>query len=253
MRRRDRVCRSPPTRASPTPTRRGAAVTLGACDLATVKLAKVGGLARGARDRRARSPSTSRAPSTARSGSPPPPTRPRRCARPATPGVAHGLATQRLFAETIAAVGCELRDGVLHLPDGPGLGVELDELPCSVSGSLSRAEPDDARLPGRSVRTVDPTNRNTALASALVEELARCGVRRAVALPRLALDPARARALARAGDRGHASSSTSAGPASSRSAPPRRPAPRSRSSAPRARRPPTSTPRSARPTRRRCR
>ena len=43
------------------------------------------------------------------------------------PGVAHGLATQRLFAETIAARECTLRDGQLHLPDGPGLGVELDE------------------------------------------------------------------------------------------------------------------------------
>ncbi len=41
--------------------------------------------------------------------------------------LAHGLATQRLFASTIAAVECELRDGMLHLPTGPGLGVEIDE------------------------------------------------------------------------------------------------------------------------------
>jgi L-Ala-D/L-Glu epimerase / N-acetyl-D-glutamate racemase len=41
--------------------------------------------------------------------------------------LAHGLATQRLFAETIASVECELRDGMLHLPPGPGLGVEVDE------------------------------------------------------------------------------------------------------------------------------
>jgi L-alanine-DL-glutamate epimerase-like enolase superfamily enzyme len=41
--------------------------------------------------------------------------------------LAHGLATQRLFAETIATVECELRDGLLHLPRGPGLGVEIDE------------------------------------------------------------------------------------------------------------------------------
>jgi o-succinylbenzoate synthase len=40
---------------------------------------------------------------------------------------AHGLATQRLFASTIASVECELRDGMLHLPDGAGLGVEIDE------------------------------------------------------------------------------------------------------------------------------
>ena len=41
--------------------------------------------------------------------------------------LAHGLATQRLFASTIAAVECELRDGMLHLPPGRGLGVEIDE------------------------------------------------------------------------------------------------------------------------------
>jgi o-succinylbenzoate synthase len=41
--------------------------------------------------------------------------------------LAHGLATPRLFAETIAAVECELRDGMLHLPPGPGLGVEINE------------------------------------------------------------------------------------------------------------------------------
>jgi L-Ala-D/L-Glu epimerase len=43
------------------------------------------------------------------------------------PGIAHGLATQRLFAESVALRECELRDGLLHLPEGPGLGVELDE------------------------------------------------------------------------------------------------------------------------------
>jgi len=43
------------------------------------------------------------------------------------PGIAHGLATQRLFAETIATRECELLDGELHLPERPGLGVELDE------------------------------------------------------------------------------------------------------------------------------
>jgi len=41
--------------------------------------------------------------------------------------LAHGLATQRLFASTIASVECEIRDGMLHLPPGPGLGVEIDE------------------------------------------------------------------------------------------------------------------------------
>jgi o-succinylbenzoate synthase len=43
------------------------------------------------------------------------------------PHFAHGLATQRLFASTIASVECELRDGLLYPPDGPGLGVEIDE------------------------------------------------------------------------------------------------------------------------------
>ncbi|HWM64682.1 MAG TPA: mandelate racemase/muconate lactonizing enzyme family protein [Solirubrobacterales bacterium] len=46
--------------------------------------------------------------------------------RPGT-GLAHGLATQRLFASTVASVGPELRGDLLHLPDGPGLGVEIDE------------------------------------------------------------------------------------------------------------------------------
>jgi o-succinylbenzoate synthase len=41
--------------------------------------------------------------------------------------LAHGLATQRLFASTIASVECELRGDQLHLPPGPGLGIEIDE------------------------------------------------------------------------------------------------------------------------------
>lgn len=43
------------------------------------------------------------------------------------PALAHGLATQRLFASTVAAIECELRGDTLHLPPGPGLGVEIDE------------------------------------------------------------------------------------------------------------------------------
>jgi o-succinylbenzoate synthase len=43
------------------------------------------------------------------------------------PGLAHGLATQRLFASTIASVECEVRNGTLYPPPGPGLGVEIDE------------------------------------------------------------------------------------------------------------------------------
>jgi L-alanine-DL-glutamate epimerase-like enolase superfamily enzyme len=47
--------------------------------------------------------------------------------RPERLELAHGLATQRLFATTVAAVECELREGMLYLPPGPGLGVEIDE------------------------------------------------------------------------------------------------------------------------------
>jgi o-succinylbenzoate synthase len=43
------------------------------------------------------------------------------------PGLAHGLATQRLFASTIASVECELHGGRLYPPPGPGLGIEIDE------------------------------------------------------------------------------------------------------------------------------
>lgn len=43
------------------------------------------------------------------------------------PGLAHGLATSLLFADTIASGECEVRDGTLHLPERPGLGVEIDE------------------------------------------------------------------------------------------------------------------------------
>ena len=35
---------------------------------------------------------------------------------------AHGLATQRLFASTIASVECELEGGMLRPPPGPGSG-----------------------------------------------------------------------------------------------------------------------------------
>jgi L-alanine-DL-glutamate epimerase-like enolase superfamily enzyme len=41
--------------------------------------------------------------------------------------LAHGLATSLLFADTIAARECAVRDGHLHLPGGPGFGVEIDE------------------------------------------------------------------------------------------------------------------------------
>jgi o-succinylbenzoate synthase len=43
------------------------------------------------------------------------------------PDLAHGLATQRLFASTVASVECRLEGDMLHTPAGPGLGVEIDE------------------------------------------------------------------------------------------------------------------------------
>ena len=42
-------------------------------------------------------------------------------------GFAHGLATSLLFADTVAARECAIGDGSLHLPAGPGLGVQIDE------------------------------------------------------------------------------------------------------------------------------
>jgi o-succinylbenzoate synthase len=41
--------------------------------------------------------------------------------------LAHGLATQRLFAATIAADECHLEGDLLHEPPGPGLGIVIDE------------------------------------------------------------------------------------------------------------------------------
>src|SRR3954447_15802301 len=100
---------------------------LGACQLATVKLAKVGGIGP-ARAIAAELPVYL---SSALDG----PVGIAAAAHlaqvlpSAAPGagLAQGLATQLLFADTIASVECELHDGLLRLPDGPGLGVEIDE------------------------------------------------------------------------------------------------------------------------------
>jgi L-Ala-D/L-Glu epimerase len=103
------------------------AVSSGACELATVKLAKVGGIGRSA-GIAAELPVYL---SSALDG----PLGIAAAGHAAQalyrdrvdPGVAHGVATQLLFADTIATRECEIRDGALHLPDGPGLGVEIDE------------------------------------------------------------------------------------------------------------------------------
>ena len=102
------------------------AARAGACDLATVKLAKVGGIG-------ACAGVTRELPvylSSALDG----PVGIAAAAHAAQalgrirpdPGLAHGLATQLLFATTIASRECELQGDRLLLPDGPGLGVEID-------------------------------------------------------------------------------------------------------------------------------
>jgi L-alanine-DL-glutamate epimerase-like enolase superfamily enzyme len=42
-------------------------------------------------------------------------------------GLAHGLATAELFAADVAAVGCELAGAALTIGEAPGLGVEIDD------------------------------------------------------------------------------------------------------------------------------
>jgi muconate cycloisomerase len=103
------------------------AIELGACQLTTVKLAKVGGI----EPARAIASVLPVYLSSALDG----PVGIAAAAhlaqvlRPAAPwaGLAHGLATQLLFADTIASVECEVRQAHLHLPAGPGLGIEIDE------------------------------------------------------------------------------------------------------------------------------
>lgn len=100
---------------------------LGACQLATVKLAKVGGIGP-ARSIAAELPvylsSALDGPVGIAAAA-----HAAQVLRPQAPwdGLAHGLATQLLFADTIAAAECKIRKGRLHLPEGPGLGVEIDE------------------------------------------------------------------------------------------------------------------------------
>jgi muconate cycloisomerase len=102
------------------------ATELGACQLATVKLAKVGGITP-ARAIAAELPVYL---SSALDGPVGIAAAAHLCQvlHPTHPWarLAHGLATQLLFTDTIASVQCDLRDNLLHLPDGPGLGVEID-------------------------------------------------------------------------------------------------------------------------------
>jgi o-succinylbenzoate synthase len=104
----------------------GLALERGACDLATVKLSKVGGPREALRVAELLPVYLSSAldgpvgiAAAAHTVQ----------ALPAAgdAGIAHGLATQRLFSDTISSRECELRDGYLHLVEGPGLGVEIDD------------------------------------------------------------------------------------------------------------------------------
>lgn len=102
------------------------AVSLGACDYATVKLAKVGGISAALEiagelpvylSSALEGPVGITAAAHVVQALPP---------RSAGTGLAHGLATERLFSETCGR-GAEARGAELHLGDSPGLGVEIDE------------------------------------------------------------------------------------------------------------------------------
>ncbi len=98
-----------------------------ACDLATVKLSKVGGIGEANGIARALpiylssaldGPLGIAAAAHAAQALP---------AEGPASGLAHGLATQLLFADGIAARECTLEGDQLRVPDAPGLGVELDD------------------------------------------------------------------------------------------------------------------------------
>jgi len=109
--------------ASPRDARR--AVDLGACRMATVKLAKVGGISEAlavAGEIPAYLSSALEGPVGIAAAA--------HCAQvlppdSATAGLAHGLATGRLFSETIGTGVAASRD-TLRVGDAPGLGVEVD-------------------------------------------------------------------------------------------------------------------------------
>jgi O-succinylbenzoate synthase len=103
------------------------AVKIGACDAATVEVAKVGGI-RAAREIAENLPVYL---SSALDG----PVGIAGAAHLAqvlngsgfAAGLAHGLATAELFADSIAATACEVVDAAITPSDAPGLGVEIDE------------------------------------------------------------------------------------------------------------------------------
>jgi L-alanine-DL-glutamate epimerase-like enolase superfamily enzyme len=105
----------------------GRAVRAGACAMATVKLAKVGGIGEAngiaaelpiylssALDGPLGISAAAHAAQALRFEG-------------AAAGLAHGLATQLLFSDTVATRESRLDGDLLTPPEGPGLGVELDE------------------------------------------------------------------------------------------------------------------------------
>jgi L-Ala-D/L-Glu epimerase len=104
------------------------AVELGACDVATVKIAKAGGMVAAlevAREMPVYLSSALDGPVGIAAAAHVAQLLPQ---APPAAGLAHGLATGRLMAATLAARGPELAGDELRLPDEPGLGVEIDEL-----------------------------------------------------------------------------------------------------------------------------
>jgi L-alanine-DL-glutamate epimerase-like enolase superfamily enzyme len=104
------------------------AVELGACEVATVKVAKVGGLAAGLAVARV-IPCYLSSALDGPVGIAAAAHLAQLIPRPGLAGrLADGLATAELFDGTIASSGPELRDAALHVSEEPGLGVEIDEL-----------------------------------------------------------------------------------------------------------------------------
>ena len=187
--------------------------------------------------------STSRARSTARSGSPPRRMPPRRCRSTARrPASRTGSPPSCSSRPRSPRRECALDGPLLTPPDGPGLGVEIDEDALAEHRiGLAIRLADGPDQPQHGARLGDGRGARALRRS------------RGGDLPRLALDPAGAGAVARARDRGAGDRRRALGRllrarrgAGDRGRP-------SRSSAPRGPPRPTSTPPSARPTSRACR